>query len=77
MRILRRIGIAVAAVLVVLTVAVTGVYLWQGPLLLTGTGYAAHNACAVELVTGRDDPAAGVGRLSRVRLQPVRPRFLR
>jgi CubicO group peptidase (beta-lactamase class C family) len=58
MRILRRIGIAVAAVLVVLTVAVTGVYLWQGPLLLTGTGYAAHNACAVELVTGRDDPAS-------------------
>lgn len=58
MRILRRIGIAVAAVLVVLTVAVTGVYLWQGPLLLTGTGYAAHNACAVERVTGRDDPAS-------------------
>src|SRR5690606_12083843 len=55
MRILRRIGIAVAAVLVVLTVAVTGVYLWQGPLLLTGTGYAAHNACAVELVTDRQD----------------------
>jgi CubicO group peptidase (beta-lactamase class C family) len=58
MRILRRIGIAVAAVLVVLTVAAAGVYLWQGPLLLTGTGYAAHNACAVELVTGRDDPGS-------------------
>ncbi|GGL45201.1 6-aminohexanoate-dimer hydrolase [Phycicoccus endophyticus] len=26
------------------------------PLLVTGTGYAAHNACAVTLVAGRDDP---------------------
>jgi CubicO group peptidase (beta-lactamase class C family) len=56
MRILRRIGIAVAAVVVVLTVAVTGVYLWQGPLLMTGTGYAAHNACAVERLAGRENP---------------------
>jgi len=56
MRILRRIGIAVAAVVVVLTLAVTGVYLWQGPLLLTGTGYAAHNACAVEQLAGRENP---------------------
>lgn len=58
MRILRRLTVAVAAVLVVVTVAATGVYLWQGPLLLTGTGYAAHNACAVELVAGRDDAAS-------------------
>ncbi|HLU63411.1 MAG TPA: serine hydrolase [Protaetiibacter sp.] len=57
MRILRRVGIAAAAVLVVLTLLVSGVYLWQGPLLLTGTGYAAHNACAVERVAGRADPA--------------------
>jgi len=56
MRILRRIGIAVAAVVVVLSVAVTGVYLWQGPILLTGTGYAAHNACAVEQLAGRENP---------------------
>ena len=56
MRILRRIGIAVAAVVVVLSVAVTGVYLWQGPILLTGTGYAAHNACAVEQVAARENP---------------------
>lgn len=56
MRILRRIGIAVAAVVVVLTVAFTGVYLWQGPLLMTGTGYAAHNACAVEQLAGRENP---------------------
>ncbi|MBT0993530.1 beta-lactamase family protein [Cellulomonas sp. DKR-3] len=26
-------------------------------MLLTGTGYAAHNACAVTTVAGRDDPA--------------------
>ncbi len=58
MRILRRLTVAVAAVLVVVTVAATGVYLWQGPLLLTGTGYAAHNACAVEFVAGRDDAAS-------------------
>ena len=35
-----------------------GVYLWQAPILLTGTGYAAHNACAVTHVAGRDDPAS-------------------
>ena len=35
-----------------------GVYLWQAPILLTGTGYAAHNACAVTQVAGRDDPAS-------------------
>lgn len=58
MRILRRIGIAVAAVLAVVLVAVFGVYLWQAPILLTGTGYAAHNECAVTHVAGRDDPAS-------------------
>ena len=47
-----------ASVLFLLVAALTGVYLWQGPLLLTGTGYAAHNACAVEHVAGRDDPAS-------------------
>ncbi len=58
MRILRRAGIVAAAVALLLVVAVTGVYLWQGPLLLTGTGYAAHNACAVEDLAGRSDPAS-------------------
>jgi len=57
-RILRRVGIIVAATLSVLLVAVFGVYLWQAPILLTGTGYAAHNACAVTQVAGRDDPAS-------------------
>ena len=43
----------VALLLVVLS---GGVYVWQRPLLLTGTGYAAHNACALEAVAGRGDP---------------------
>lgn len=45
-------------VLGVVVVGVVGVYLWQRPLLLTGTGYAAHNACALTHLTGRDDPAS-------------------
>lgn len=56
MRILRRTVAAVAVLLLVLIAAFTGVYLWQQPILLTGTGYAAHNACAVTEVSGRDDP---------------------
>ena len=47
-----------AVVLGVLLVAVVGVYWWQRPMLLTGTGYAAHNACAVTHVAGRDNPDA-------------------
>ncbi|MBR7744296.1 serine hydrolase [Phycicoccus sp. BSK3Z-2] len=45
--------------LVLLVVAVAGgvyVYRQQSPLLHTGTGYAAHNACAVTLLAGREDP---------------------
>ena len=57
MRILRRAIIVVAILVLVLIAAFTGVYLWQQPILLTGTGYAAHNACAVTGVAGRDDPA--------------------
>jgi CubicO group peptidase (beta-lactamase class C family) len=41
---------------VLLVVAVVAGYWYARPLLLTGTGYAAHNACAVRLVAGRDDP---------------------
>ena len=51
-------GIVLGSVLVVALVAVTGVYWWQRPMLLTGTGYAAHNACAVTHVAGRDNPEA-------------------
>ncbi|WP_395244089.1 serine hydrolase domain-containing protein [Agromyces sp. MMS24-K17] len=56
MRILRRILLVLAAVVLVAIVGVVAVYWWQRPLLLTGTGYAAHNACAVTEVAGRDDP---------------------
>ncbi|MGC3954714.1 MAG: serine hydrolase [Propionicimonas sp.] len=48
----RILGIVLASVLV----AGIGVYWWQRPLLLTGTGYAAHNACAVTLLAGRERP---------------------
>ena len=49
--------VIVAITALVLIAAFTGVYLWQQPILLTGTGYAAHNTCAVTEVAGRDDPA--------------------
>ncbi|GAA1805477.1 serine hydrolase [Agromyces neolithicus] len=57
MHILRRVIVVVAVTALVLIAAFAGVYLWQKPILLTGTGYAAHNACAVTTVAGRDDPA--------------------
>ena len=53
MRLARRI---VAVVLVLLVAAAVGGYFYARPLLKTGTGYAAHNSCAVTLVAGRDDP---------------------
>ena len=53
MRTFRRI---LLGVLVLAVVAVVAGYWWQRPLLLTGTGYAAHNACAVTHVADRDDP---------------------
>ncbi len=43
------------SLLVVLVVALTGGYLYAKPLLLTGTGYAAHNACALQGYAGRSD----------------------
>jgi CubicO group peptidase (beta-lactamase class C family) len=55
-RILRRTVAVLAVLVLVLIAAFAGVYLWQQPILLTGTGYAAHNACAVTEVSGRDDP---------------------
>ena len=45
------------AVVVFLLVALVGGYFYERPLLLTGTGYAAHNACAVRLIAHRPDPA--------------------
>ncbi len=40
-----------------LLLAGVGGYWYARPLLLTGTGYAAHNACAVGFVAGREDAA--------------------
>ncbi|MBO9524216.1 MAG: serine hydrolase [Nocardioidaceae bacterium] len=48
--------ILLAVVVVVLAVLVGG-YWYERPLLLTGTGYAAHNACALDAIAHRDDPA--------------------
>ena len=53
MRVFRRV---LAVFLVLVVAALVGGYFYARPLLRTGTGYAAHNACAVELVAGRDDP---------------------
>lgn len=44
------------ALLVLVVALLVAGYWWQRPLLLTGTGYAAHNDCAVRLLAGRDDP---------------------
>lgn len=52
MRVFRRI---LLLLLVLVVVAGVAGYWYQRPMLRTGTGYAAHNACAVELVAGRED----------------------
>ncbi|WP_084103430.1 serine hydrolase [Demequina sp. NBRC 110056] len=41
---------------VILGAGVAAAYIYARPLLITGTGYAAHNACAVESIAGRTDP---------------------
>lgn len=43
----------VVGVLVVAVVAATAAYWYIRPLLRTGTGYAAHNACALATIAGR------------------------
>ena len=45
-----------AGVLAVLVVAGVGAYWYERPLLRTGTGYAAHNACALTFIAGRSNP---------------------
>lgn len=52
----RKITVAVLIVLALLVATLVAVVTWYRPMLLTGTGYAAHNACAVHFLTGRDDP---------------------
>lgn len=58
MRARRLVVRGLAGFAVVSVAAATGGYWYARPLLLTGTGYAAHNACAVTNVAGRDDPDA-------------------
>lgn len=54
-RVVRR---GLGALLGLVVVGGTAGYWYERPLLLTGTGYAAHNACAVQFLAGRADPAA-------------------
>lgn len=53
-----KILVAVAAVVVLLVGAIVAVGTWYSPMVRTGTGYAAHNACAVHFLVGRSDPEA-------------------
>ncbi len=48
----RRLALGLIALLVVVVIAG---YWYERPLLLTGTGYAAHNACALHHLAGRAD----------------------
>ena len=54
---MRRPLLVLTLVVALVATGLAGVYVWQRPLLLTGTGYAAHNACAVTWIAGRSDPA--------------------
>jgi CubicO group peptidase (beta-lactamase class C family) len=45
-----------AGVLVLLLAALVGGYWYERPLLRTGTGYAAHNACALSFISKRSKP---------------------
>lgn len=54
----RRSVLTVLGGLLVLVAAVlVAAYWYARPLLLTGTGYAAHNACALKEISGRTDAA--------------------
>jgi CubicO group peptidase (beta-lactamase class C family) len=55
----RRLAVRIVSGLAGLVVVVAaGGYWYERPLLLTGTGYAAHNACALQFVAGRSDAAS-------------------
>lgn len=45
-----------AALLALVVVAAIGAYWYERPLLRTGTGYAAHNACALTFIAHRSSP---------------------
>lgn len=52
----RRRPTVLLGLLVLLLAGVVGGYWYERPLLRTGTGYAAHNACAVTFIAGRGRP---------------------
>lgn len=54
----RRILTVLGGLVVVLAAALVAAYWYARPLLLTGTGYAAHNACALKELSGRTDAAS-------------------
>lgn len=54
----RLLGRALLGALLLLLVAAAAGYWYVRPLLLTGTGYAAHNACALLHIAGREDAAS-------------------
>lgn len=49
-------GKILTGALAVVVAAGVGGYWYERPLLLTATGYAAHNACALQHIAGRDHP---------------------
>ncbi len=51
----RRVLTVLLVLLVLIAAALVAGYWWQRPLLLTATGYAAHNECAVRHVADRTD----------------------
>ncbi len=53
---MRAVRTILLTLLLLVVVGLVGGYWYERPLLLTGTGYAAHNACAVREVADRDDP---------------------
>lgn len=52
----KTIGFSTLGMLAVLIIAITAAFWHYRPLLLTGTGYAAHNACAVTFLAERENP---------------------
>ncbi len=54
----RRWLIVTGVLLAVILIAGVAGYWYLRPLLRTGTGYAAHNLCAVTTIAGRDNPKA-------------------
>ena len=54
-------------------IALVAGYWYARPLLLTGTGYAAHNACALQAIAGRDDAESDLPPNPLVPPEPVTP----